>query len=175
MARLLVTLSLAAVLIVGEGCDVAKRGPTTPTAPTQATPPPAPTPPGPAPVLEGINGRYRGDLIFTERDTTSCGQHCWPARFTVMANLHQNGADVTGGFDVMEVIFSGGDVKGSVDTATGDDTVGRFRARLEPNDLGVLIVIDTKITAPDGGRFEGTFIFGYDVVWRGSATFTRIG
>jgi hypothetical protein len=86
--------------------------------------PPAPPTPSPPTPGNGINGRYRGDFTFTEMDRTSCGQHCWPTHFTVVANLRQNGDDVTGDFDVREVIYSGGDVEGTVDTTTGVDMLG---------------------------------------------------
>jgi hypothetical protein len=92
----------------------------------------------------------------------------------VAADLRQNGADVIGDFDLLEVDYSGGDVAGTVDTATGDDSFGTFRAYFSPNDLGTPFVVDTKITSPDGGRFEGTFVFGNGVVGRGNAMFTRV-
>jgi hypothetical protein len=91
----------------------------------------------------------------------------------VTANLHQNGTDVTGDFDLLEVCCSGGSVKGTVETATGDETLKTFRVSFEPDDLGDPFSVDAKITSPDGDRFEGTFVFDNGVVGRGNATFTR--
>ena len=119
----------------------------------------------------GINGPYRGDLIFTEEDKS----YGCPARLTVVANLQQDGAAVTGDFDLVEVDHSGGFVKGTVDVGGGGgDTFGTFRADFLPDDLGDHFAIETKIVSPDSGAFEGTFVFSEGIVGRGSATFTRV-
>ena len=129
----------------------------------------APTPvrsPPPVPVSgNGINGPYQGDLTFTEEDTS----YGWPAHLTVTAYLRQNGAVVTGNFNLLEIDYSGGDVKGAVDTAAGT-----FTADFWPNDLGDHFAVDTHIVSPDGGRLEGTFVFAEGVVGHGTATFTRV-
>jgi hypothetical protein len=91
----------------------------------------------------------------------------------LIATLRQDGVDVGGSFDMLEVMYSGGYVKGIVAAASNDGTFGTLRARFEPSDLGTLIVFDTKITSPDGASFAGTFVLGD--VWRGNATFTRVG
>jgi hypothetical protein len=93
---------------------------------------------------------------------------------TVTATLSQNGADVTGDFNILEVIDSGGYVCGTVDTAAESGTFGTFKANFLPDDLGDPFTVDTKITSPDGGRLEGTFVFAGGVVGHGSATFTRV-
>jgi hypothetical protein len=91
----------------------------------------------------------------------------------VVANLRQTGTNVTGDFDLLEVIYSGGYVTGTMDAASGDLTSVAFQAHFDPDDLGDPFTIDTRITSPDGGRFEGTFIFADGVVGRGNATFIR--
>jgi len=152
------------------GCSGSTPAPTLPASnpffPSTASAPP-PTTPAPG---SGINGQYRGELTFTYEDLS----YGWPQRLTVLANLQQTGADVTGDFDLVEAIDSGGYVKGTVDTANGDIPAGTFSARFLPDDLGDPFSIDTKITSPDGGRFEGTFIFADDVVGHGTATFIRV-
>jgi hypothetical protein len=136
-----------------------------PMSPSVSVPSPPSTPaPG-----TGINGRYIGKLTFTEQDP----RYGWPTLLTVVANLHQDGANVTGEFDLSEVMYSGGYVNGIIGTTNADTSVGTFIARFLPDDLGDPFSIDTKITSPDGGRFEGTFIFADGVVGRGTATFTR--
>ena len=122
----------------------------------------------PAPV-NGINGEYRGDLTFTEEDTS----YGWPAHLTVVAYLDQNGNAVTGKFKLLEVDYSGGFVKGTVDLGAGGDPFGAFRADFLPDDLGDHFAIETKIISPDSSRFEGTFVFAEGVVGQGIATFTR--
>jgi len=133
-------------------------------APGSTNPPVAPAP------ADGINGVYWGDLIFTEENES----YGWPARLSVVAKLQQDGAVVTGDFDLGEVPYSGGFVKGTVDIgATGAETFGTFRADFLPDDLGDPFAIDTKIVSPDGGSFEGTFVFDGGIVGHGNATFTR--
>ena len=63
---------------------------------------------------------------------------------------------------------------GTLDTAEGDDHLGRFKADFWPNDLGDHFAIDTNIVLPDGGRFEGAFVFAEGIVGRGNATFSRV-
>ena len=118
----------------------------------------------------GINGSYQGDLTFTEENTS----YGWPAHLTVTATFNQNGADVTGDFDLLEVMYSGGYVCGTVDTAAEDGTFGTFKARFLPDDLGDPFTVDARMTSSDGGRLEGTFVFADGVVGHGNATFTRI-
>jgi hypothetical protein len=113
---------------------------------------------------------YQGDLTFTEEDS----RYGWPAHLTVIANLQQNGTDVIGDFDLLEVPYSGGCVAGTVDPAPNGDVLGGFRADFRPDDLGDDFTIETKITSRDSSRFEGTFIFAGGVVGRGNATFTRV-
>ena len=146
------------VTIAAEGCShsMPTSGLTSPVSPTSI----------------GLNGQYRGELTITEGDTTC--KDCWPAHMILMARLQQSGTEVTGGFNNLTVDFSGGNVKGTVSTAT-QDTFGIFKARFEPNDLGTLIVFDTKITSPDGGTLVGSFELGDPPFDRGNVTFTRIG
>jgi len=123
-----------------------------------------PSPP-PVPVSEnGVNGPYLGHLTFTEENTS----YGWPAHLTVTANLRQNGAVVTGVFNLLEIDYSGGDVKGAVDTAAGT-----FTADFWPNDLGTHFAVDTHIVSQNGDRLEGTFVFAEGVVGHGTVTFTR--
>ena len=150
------------VMSLAAGCGVTGRTTTPPTmTPSQVEPAPG----------IGFNGQYRGDLVFTEENTS----YGWPARLTVVANLKQDGADVTGEFNLQEVDYSGGCVEGTVDIAAAEgDTFGTFRADFLPDDLGDHFAIETKIVSPDSGVFKGTFVFAEGVVGRGNATFTRV-
>jgi hypothetical protein len=162
-AWLFVMVSLAA------GC-----GDTRPTTiPPTMTPSPVPgptSPPTKSAPGNGINGQFRGDLIFTEENTS----YGWPARLTVMANLQQDGAKVTGDFNLIEVDYSGGFVRGTVDIGMSGDSFGTFIADFLPDDLGDHFAIDTKIVSPDSRGFEGTFVFAEGIVGRGNSTFTRV-
>ena len=91
---------------------------------------------------------------------------------TVITNLKQDGAEVTGDFDVMEVMYSGGYVRGTVSPGTTTEPFGTFKANFFPDDLGVPFDITTTIPAEDGGTFTGTFVFSR--LGSGKVTFTRV-
>ena len=87
---------IAFVACISYGCGDSKSS-VQPAAPTPVTS--SPSPPSPPASGNGINGRYLGDLTFTEENTS----YGWPPHLTVAANLLQDGARVTGVFDLIEV------------------------------------------------------------------------
>ena len=158
--RVLIPVFACVVVCASYGCADPQR-PSPPQSVVAPTPVP---PPPPDPSGNGINGGYLVNLTFTERNP----MYGWPPHLTVTAALRQNGTVVTGPFTLSEVPYSDGDVKGVVDTAAGT-----FTADFWPNDLGTHFAVDTHIVSPDGGRLEGTFVFGEGIVGHGTVTFAR--